>query len=141
MAAGVYLIRRQRARIGVGRSEFRCWDAAVIFYLLVKVFLLVMPWYPPEGGATGGDVSFWYATYCVVGIGIILTCGVYYWVWVYLLPRFGGYEMRQRVIQLPDGAITHELVKIKKEDLVKWDDEHDVSGNIKTENGVEPVKV
>lgn len=70
MAAGVYIIRRHRSRIGVGRSEFRAWDAAVIIYLLVNLFLLVMPWYPPEGGATGGDVSFWYATYCVVGIGM-----------------------------------------------------------------------
>ncbi|KKY20643.1 putative high affinity methionine permease [Diplodia seriata] len=142
MAVGLYLIRRQRARIGVGRSEFRCWDAAVILFLLVKVFLLVMPWYPPEGGATGGDVSFWYATYCVVGIGIILICGVYYWVWIYLLPRLGGYEMRQRVVQLPDGAITHELVKVEKGELAKWDDEHDVLGNLKTaDGGVEPVKV
>ncbi|KAL1642071.1 hypothetical protein SLS58_005659 [Diplodia intermedia] len=142
MAVGLYLIRRQRARIGVGRSEFRCWDAAVILFLLVKVFLLVMPWYPPEGGATGGDVSFWYATYCVVGIGIILICGVYYWVWIYLLPRLGGYEMRQRVVQLPDGAITHELVKVEKGELAKWDEEHDVLGNLKTaDGGAEPVKV
>ncbi|OJD31604.1 high-affinity methionine permease [Diplodia corticola] len=143
MAAGLYLIRRQRARLGVGRSEFRCWDAAVVFYLLVKVFLLVMPWYPPEGGATGGDVSFWYATYCVAGIGIILACGVYYWVWIYLLPRLGGYEMRQRVVQLPDGAVTHELVRVVKgEELARWDAEHDALGNVKTAEGVvEPVKV
>lgn len=70
MTAGVYIIRRHRSRIGVGRSEFRAWDAAVVLYLLVNLFLLVMPWYPPEGGATGGDVSFWYGTYCVVGIGM-----------------------------------------------------------------------
>ncbi|KAK7709098.1 hypothetical protein SLS57_008824 [Botryosphaeria dothidea] len=141
MAAGIYLIRRQRKRIGVGRSEFRCWDAAIIFYLLVKVFLLVMPWYPPEGGATGGDVSFWYATYCVVGIGIILICGAYYIMWIYLLPRWGGYKMRQRVLQLPDGAITHELVKVPNAEVAKWDEEHDTLGNRRNGDVLESHKV
>lgn len=70
MTAGVYLIRLQRSRAGIPRSAFRCWDVAVIFYILVNIFLLVMPWFPPPGGATGGDVSFWYATYCVAGIGM-----------------------------------------------------------------------
>ncbi|KAL1623927.1 hypothetical protein SLS56_008051 [Neofusicoccum ribis] len=141
MTAGLYLIRRQRARIGVGRSEFRCWDAAAVFYLLVNVFLLVMPWYPPEGGATGGDVSFWYATYCVVGIGIILICAFYYWVWIYLLPRLGSYAMRQRVLQLPDGAITHQLVKVPNAELEQWDAEHDALGNTRNGDTVEPHKV
>lgn len=141
MATGIYLIRRQRKRIGVGRSEFRCWDVAIIFYLLVKVFLLVMPWYPPEGGATGGDVSFWYATYCVVGIGIILICGAYYIMWIYLLPRWGGYKMRQRVLQLPDGAITHELVKVPNAEVAKWDEEHDTLGNRRNGDVLEPHKV
>ncbi|KAF4302706.1 Amino acid/polyamine transporter I [Botryosphaeria dothidea] len=141
MAAGIYLIRRQRKRICVGRSEFRCWDAAIIFYLLVKVFLLVMPWYPPEGGATGGDVSFWYATYCVVGIGIILICGAYYIMWIYLLPRWGGYKMRQRVLQLPDGAITHELVKVPNAEEAIWDEEHDTLGNRRNGDVLEPHKV
>jgi hypothetical protein len=34
------------------------------------VFILAMPWYPPPGGRFGGDVSFWYATYCVVGLAM-----------------------------------------------------------------------
>ncbi|KAF9630239.1 Amino acid/polyamine transporter I [Lasiodiplodia theobromae] len=141
MAAGVYIIRRHRSRIGVGRSEFRAWDAAVIIYLLVNLFLLVMPWYPPEGGATGGDVSFWYATYCVVGIGIILMCVVYYWIWIYVLPRFGGYAMRQKLVVLEDGAVMHKIVKVPKDQLAEWDANHDVSGrSITAENGVVSAK-
>jgi hypothetical protein len=41
-----------------------------LFFLLVQLVLLIMPWYPPTGGANGGDVSFWYATYCAVGLGM-----------------------------------------------------------------------
>lgn len=72
MALGVYFIRRQRSKLGLQRnlSEFRAWDVAIVFYLAVQLFLLIMPWYPPAGGATGGDVTFWYATYCVVGLGM-----------------------------------------------------------------------
>ncbi len=70
MASGLYLIRRRRKRINAERSEFKAWDVAVIFWILIQVFLLVMPWFPPPGGRYGGDVSFWYATYCVVGIAM-----------------------------------------------------------------------
>lgn len=71
MTAGVFVIRRRWKQLGQKRPpEFRAWDLAVWFYLAVNAFILVMPWVPPEGGANGGDVSFWYATYCVVGIGM-----------------------------------------------------------------------
>jgi hypothetical protein len=70
MTVGIYLIRKRRKRLNIARSEFRAWDVAIIFSLLVNVFILVMPWYPPAGGANGGDVSFWYATYCVAGLGM-----------------------------------------------------------------------
>lgn len=70
MAVGVYVIRRRRAKAGIGRSDFKAWHPAVIFYTLIQVFVLVMPWYPPKGGPYAGDVSFWYATYCVVGIAM-----------------------------------------------------------------------
>jgi len=67
---GLLLIRRSRTRLGIERTEFRAWYAAIIFSLAVNVFILAMPWYPPPGGRFGGDVSFWYATYCVVGLAM-----------------------------------------------------------------------
>ncbi|KAK8199530.1 amino acid transporter-like protein [Phyllosticta capitalensis] len=135
MALGLYFIRRQRSRIGAGRSEFRCWDAAIIITLAVNLFLLIMPWYPPPGGATGGDVSFWYGTYCVVGIGIILFCIFYYWLWIYVLPFFGGYKMRQKVVELDDGSVMHQLVRIPNAEVAQWDEEHDAVGNIVGSSG------
>lgn len=70
MAVGLYIVRYRRKKLGVPRSEFRAWDASVVVAILVNLYLLIMPWYPPTGGATGGDVSFWYATYVVTGIGM-----------------------------------------------------------------------
>ena len=67
---GLLLIRRRRKRIGIPDTEFRVWNAAIAFSLAVNVFILAMPWYPPPGGRFGGDVSFWYATYCVVGLAM-----------------------------------------------------------------------
>lgn len=67
---GLLLIRRRRARLGIKEREFSVWLPAIIFSLAVNVFILAMPWYPPPTGRYGGDVSFWYATYCVVGIAM-----------------------------------------------------------------------
>lgn len=70
MAVGVWIIRRRRTRNKIAPSQFRVWDVALVFFTLIQVYVLVMPWFPPEGGPYAGDVSFWYATYCVVGIAM-----------------------------------------------------------------------
>jgi hypothetical protein len=70
MAVGVYLIRRQRRRAQAPRSEFKAWDVAVGIFIASKIFLLVMPWYPPAGGIYAGSVSFFYATSSITGIAM-----------------------------------------------------------------------
>lgn len=70
VGVGLYLIRWRRKRINAEPSEFKAWDVAVIFWIGIQVLLLSMPWVPPPGGRFGGSVSFWYATYCVVGIAM-----------------------------------------------------------------------
>ncbi|KAL1983485.1 hypothetical protein VTN96DRAFT_10306 [Rasamsonia emersonii] len=131
LAVGIFLIRRQRKKIGKTETEFRAWNIAAIFTVLVNIYLLAMPWYPPAGGADGGDVSFWYATYCVVGLGILAICGIYYVVWIYLLPKWYNYQIRQEVLVLEDGSNTHRLVKVPNEEVAAWDEEHDVEGNLR----------
>ncbi|KAI5207896.1 amino acid transporter [Aureobasidium subglaciale] len=130
MAIGLYIVRYRRKKLGVPKSEFRAWDAAVIFTILQNLYLLIMPWYPPDGGATGGDVSFWYATYCVAGIGILLLCGVYYYSWLYLLPKLGKYQVKQEVIVLEDGSSTNSLVRVPLDQLEKWNQDHDAAGRV-----------
>jgi amino acid transporter len=128
MAVGLYVLRFNRKRLGLPEPSFKMWDPVLIFAIAVQVYLLIMPWYPPTGGARGGDVSFWYGTYIVVGLGILIVCGLYYWVWVVLLPKWRGYKMRQEVVELGDGAQTHVLTKVPLSDVDAWDRTHDASG-------------
>ncbi|KAF2122403.1 amino acid permease-domain-containing protein [Lophiotrema nucula] len=128
LAVGIFIIRRRRNRLNIPRSEFRAYDVLVIFSIVTNTFLLVMPWYPPAKGKYGGDVSFWYATYVVTGIGILAICGIYYIAWIYLIPKFRGYRIRQEVINLENGATTHTLIKVPLEQLDGWDATHDALG-------------
>lgn len=67
---GLFFVRKRRASIGAPRSEFRAWNAVLVFSIAVNIYLLVLPWVPPTGGIYAGDVSFFYATYCIVGLGM-----------------------------------------------------------------------
>lgn len=70
MALGIYVVRWRRKRANLPEPEFKAWHVVILFNILIQLYLLVMPWYPPEGGQYAGDVSFWYATYAVAGIGM-----------------------------------------------------------------------
>ncbi|RSM09155.1 hypothetical protein CEP52_004307 [Fusarium oligoseptatum] len=132
MAAGVYVLRRRRKQAGINTNDFQAWHVAVIFYILIQVFILVMPWWPPKGGPYAGDVSFWYATYCVVGIAIVIICGLYYVFWMHLLPKWKHYQIRTEITNVDDnGANTHRLVRIPNDEVAKWDEEHDEAGNLR----------
>jgi len=64
---------------------------------------------PPEKGHS--DVSFWYATYCVVGLGVLLLCSAYYYAWIVILPKLFGYEIVIKVEESKDGTCNTRLVK------------------------------
>jgi len=70
LALGLFFVRKRRKQIGAPPSEFRAWNVVLFFTMAVNVYLLVLPWVPPEGGIYAGDVSFFYATYCIVGLGL-----------------------------------------------------------------------
>lgn len=59
MAIGLLLIRQRRKRSGTPRSEFRAWWILVGLFLLCQLYLLIMPWIPPESGIYGGTVSLY----------------------------------------------------------------------------------
>jgi hypothetical protein len=44
MAVGLYFVRRQRSKLGIGRADFKAWHVAVVFTVFVNLFLLIMPW-------------------------------------------------------------------------------------------------
>lgn len=70
LVIGLLLIRRRRAKLHLPRPEYKAWSIAIGFAMLTNIYMLVAPWYPPTSGADGGDVSFWYGTYLVVGLGL-----------------------------------------------------------------------
>ncbi|GKZ69403.1 hypothetical protein AnigIFM50267_004598 [Aspergillus niger] len=131
LATGILITRHRRQRLNFPPSGYRAWTVSVYFAILSSLYMLVAPWYPPSTGADGGDVSFWYATYCVVGIAIIAACGVYYYLWIKVLPRIGGYELRQTIINVGGDATAHKLVKVPKSQVEEWDQEHDASGRLR----------
>ncbi|KAL2015467.1 hypothetical protein VTK56DRAFT_5392 [Thermocarpiscus australiensis] len=130
LAVGLYVVRYRRRRLGGGapRPEFRAWDPVIVFNILVQAYLLVMPWYPPEGGVFAGDVSFWYATYVVTGIGILVGCVAYYYLWIRIVPKLRGYRIRQETLVFEDGAQSHRLVKVPAAEVAQWDATHDAVG-------------
>ncbi|KAF7345132.1 Amino acid transporter-like protein [Mycena sanguinolenta] len=110
-AVAVFILRRKRRREGLLRHEFHAWNIALIFTCFVNVFLLVMPWYPPPGGRDGGDVSFWYATYCAVGLGILAIAFLYWLLWIVVIPKIRGYKLVEKTIVMPDGSAYNLLTK------------------------------
>ncbi|OAX33005.1 amino acid transporter [Rhizopogon vinicolor AM-OR11-026] len=108
-AIGLWLLRRRRMLAGLAPSKYRASFLFISSYLLSMLFLLIMPWVPPEDGH--GDVSFWYATYCVTALGILALCGIYYWLWIVFLPWLGGYTIVEEVERLEDGALTVQLTR------------------------------
>ncbi|KAF2436329.1 high affinity methionine permease [Tothia fuscella] len=130
LAIGLFLVRWRRKRLTLPRSDFQAWTIAVVFSIAANAYLLIMPWYPPSTGRYGGDVSFWYATYCVVGIAILVTCGIYYYVWIVWLPKWKHYQIRQVVLESDDGVVAHTLVKVPDADVATWDAKHDANGRL-----------
>ncbi|KAJ4325898.1 hypothetical protein N0V84_003284 [Fusarium piperis] len=141
LGIGLYLVRRHNKRVGRGRRDFKVWDVLLIFFILIQVFIIAMPWWPPKGGPYAGEVSFWYATYCVVGIAIMITCYLYYVVWIYLIPKWKGYAIRTEVLEVDEnGANTHRLVKVPLAEVERWDAEHDDAGNLRQRHVPSPVQ-
>ncbi|KAF8972118.1 high affinity methionine permease [Flammula alnicola] len=129
MTLGLFFVRKRRASIGAPPTEFRTWNAVLIFSIAVNIYLLVLPWVPPAGGIYAGDVSFFYATYCIVGIGILALSGFAYVVIVHILPKLGNYTIRQSLEKLSDGAQATRLVKIPNDELAEWDATHNEHGD------------
>lgn len=109
MCFGIWRLRNRRSKTGLPPSEFEAKNVYILLFLLQGLFLTLMPWVPPEPGQA--DVSFWYATYCVVGIAILVACGIYYWLWIVLLPKLGRYEIVEEIEEQNNGARNVRLVR------------------------------
>ncbi|KAL2825085.1 amino acid permease-domain-containing protein [Aspergillus cavernicola] len=76
----------------------KAWLPAVWLRIVVCIALLTAPFIPPPN--YNGDVDFFYATYAIVGTGVIVFGVLYWYVWTVLLPRWGGYRLEEEEKQL-----------------------------------------
>jgi hypothetical protein len=61
----------------------------------------------------------------------LVLCVIYYVVWMYVLPHFGKYTVRQETIFLDnEGTNTHRLVRVPNHELTAWDAAHDATGKV-----------
>jgi len=73
--------------------------------------LIVAPFFPPEDGK--GDVKFFYATYAISGIGVMILATLYWYVWTVLIPRWRGYTLEEETEVLDDGASITKFVHLE----------------------------
>lgn len=136
LIAGLLLLRRQRKELGYTSNDFRVPLPIIIVTILFYIFVIAMAWVPPKGGSLkGSDVSFFYATYPITTIGILLLCVAYYFVWAKILPKIGHYEHRLSHYS-EDDVRGHTVVQVKLDELEAWDAQHDASGRV-IESGFE----
>ncbi|KAL4913329.1 amino acid permease-domain-containing protein [Aspergillus aurantiobrunneus] len=90
VTAGLLLLRYREPYLS---RPFKAWLPAVWLRIVVCVALLVAPFIPPPGYK--GDVEFFYATYAIVGTGVVVLGVLYWYVWTVLLPRWGQYKLEE----------------------------------------------
>ncbi|ATZ49523.1 Bcmup3 [Botrytis cinerea B05.10] len=113
LALSLGLIRLRYSRPDLKRP-FKAWLPAVWIRIAICLALIAGPFFKPTKG--NADVGFWYATYAVVGVGIILF-GVGWWAVVFWgLPRWSGYKVEEEVEILEDGTSVTRLVRVKGEE-------------------------
>ncbi|KAG2733208.1 hypothetical protein G9P44_004198 [Scheffersomyces stipitis] len=128
---GLLFVRKQRKAAGLKPNGWWVPLPIIIINILFYLFVIAMAWVPPKGGSLkGSDVSFFYATYAITTIGIYLLCIAYYFVWAKIIPKIGGYQHRTVFYDLQNGERGHTVVKVKNDEVEKFDKEHDASGRL-----------
>lgn len=59
--------------------------------MLSNIFLLLVPFLPPEGSWDEGGYPYY--VFPVVGVGVLLLGVTYWFAWTKLLPLIGGYRV------------------------------------------------
>ena len=126
---GLLKVRRERKLKGLGTKGQYLPLPCIIILLLFELMVIAIAFVPPKGTLIGSDVSFFYATYPIVTIGLLLACVVYYFIWKYAMPKIGRYVHREVIYRMENGEIGNTVVKIKLSELEEWDREHSTDSN------------
>ncbi|OAG09750.1 methionine permease [Paraphaeosphaeria sporulosa] len=108
LSIGLLYLRQKRPDL---KRPFRAWKIAPVFRIILSLALLAAPFFPPKEKPTGG---IWYATYAVVGVSIILSGVVYWYVWTVLIPKWKGYRLEEETSVLADGTSVTTLIHVPK---------------------------
>ncbi|EXJ61401.1 uncharacterized protein A1O5_11716 [Cladophialophora psammophila CBS 110553] len=106
VAAGLLVLRIKKPDL---RRPFKAWIPAVWFRIVLSVALIGAPLFPSSKGSS--DVNFFYATYALVGLAILIFGVVYWFAWTIALPRYRGYRLEEETDVLGDGTTVTKLVR------------------------------
>ncbi|RMZ80624.1 hypothetical protein DV738_g2585, partial [Chaetothyriales sp. CBS 135597] len=97
IGAGILILRYKKPDLP---RPFRAWLPAVAFRLLLCTCLILSPLFPPKHKS--GNI--FYATYALVGIGVLLVAIAYWYIWTIFIPRIRGYRLEEETDTLSDGT-------------------------------------
>ncbi|WFD25437.1 methionine permease [Malassezia nana] len=86
------------------KPPFRATFPIVLFFTLVSLFLVIVPWIPPNNAKDAEYESIWYALAPAVAFGFFAAGALYWLVWYILLPRIFGYKVVESQTTLLDGT-------------------------------------
>ncbi|KAI2637392.1 hypothetical protein GGS21DRAFT_475976 [Xylaria nigripes] len=97
LSIGAIWLRYKRPNL---RRPFRAWIPAM-FRICFCLIGLAVPFIPPSERNPDG---LWYATYAVVGVGIIGFSILFWLIWTIILPWLGRYRLEEKQDILDDGT-------------------------------------
>jgi hypothetical protein len=93
-------------------SPWHTWLPVSVLYILASIFMIIVPFIPPEG--SWNAEGYPYYVFPIVGVGVLLLGVVYWSIWNRLLPRLGGYKIvAERTFDESGG----EVVRYRKVDV------------------------
>ncbi|KAH7322592.1 amino acid permease-domain-containing protein [Stachybotrys elegans] len=105
LSGGLLWLRYSRPDL---KRPFKALTAAVVIKILLSLALLMGPFFPPSEAPENG---LFYATYAIVGVGILVV-GVGYWfISSVALPHLLNYRLEQVVEVLDDGTSITRIIK------------------------------
>lgn len=129
LVVGLLKVRRERRLKGLGTEGQILPLPCIIVLILFELMVLAIAFVPPKGTLIGSDVTFFYAVYPIVTIGLLILCCAYYAIWRYALPKLGNYVHREIIYCLENGEIGNKVIQVKLDDLEEWDKENQTDEN------------
>ncbi|KAL9937720.1 hypothetical protein V8E36_003265 [Tilletia maclaganii] len=105
VVVGLFYLRFKHPHVP---RAFKVWIPVALFYLIVAVFLLVVPFLRPPGGKGDTTLPYWLAP--VIGIAVLAAGVVGWFVWMVALPRLFRYELQKQRNVLGDGTVVYQYV-------------------------------